>query len=289
MKPKLLTVSTPATNSFSVRQDMMPNINNRWHYHSEVELIQFHMGGGTQFVGDHIKPFTAGDIVLVGANLPHYWKYDDKFYEAKDDPKPFATVIHFNENFWGERFLNLPELKQVKTVLDTAKRGIMIPAEKASPIAKMIKRIEVSDGLERMIALMQSISAIGKFSQSILLSSIGFQFDFSAHETDRINEIYQYSLTHFKGKITLQDIAKIAGLSTNSFCRYFKTRTGKNYVQFLTEIRVGYACKLIIDNRLSIKQICFESGFNNAVCFHKNFKHITGKTPQAYLNEHFRN
>ena len=286
MKPKLLAVNTPATNSFSVRMDMLPNINNQWHYHTEVELIQFHRGGGTQFVGDHIKPFKAGDIVLVGSNLPHYWKYDEKFYKEKDEFKPFATVIHFNENFWGEKFLNLPELKQVKHVLDNARRGIMIPAENAGALTKMIRAILQKDGLERMIVLMETIAAIGKFNHSIQLSSLGFQLNVAAQEADRINEIYQYSLARFKKKITLSEIANIAGLSTNSFCRYFKTKTGKNYIRFLTEIRVGYACKLIIDNRLSIKQICFESGFNNAVCFHKNFKQITGKTPQAYLNEH---
>ena len=286
MKPKLLAVNTPATNSFSVRQDMIPNINNQWHYHTEVELIQFHKGRGTQFVGDHIKPFKAGDIVLVGSNLPHYWKYDDKFFEAKDEWKPFATVIHFNENFWGEKFLNLPELKGIKNVLDNAKRGIMIPGEKAAPLTKMIRNIQQKNGLERMIGLVQTIAAIGRFSHSIQLSSLGFQLNVAAQQTDRINEIYQHSLARFKKKITLHEIANIAGLSTNSFCRYFKTKTGKNYIRFLTEIRVGYACKLIIDNRLSIKQICFESGFNNSVCFHKNFKQITGKTPQAYLNEH---
>jgi YesN/AraC family two-component response regulator len=65
----------------------------------------------------------------------------------------------------------------------------------------------------------------------------------------------------------------------------FQIQDGKTYSQFVTEIRVGHACKLLIDNRISIKQLCFESGFNNFTCFHKNFKMITGKSPQHYQKE----
>ena len=85
---------------------------------------------------------------------------------------------------------------------------------------------------------------------------------------------------------TLDEVAAVAKLVPNSFCRHFKSRTGKTYTQFLTELRIGHACKLLLDNRISIKQLCYESGFNNFTCFHKNFKTITGKTPQLYQREH---
>jgi AraC-like DNA-binding protein len=96
------------------------------------------------------------------------------------------------------------------------------------------------------------------------------------------------NITHFKNKIYLEQVAAVSGLTPNSFCRYFKAKTGKTYSQALLEIRVGYACKLLIENRVSIKHLCFESGFKNFTCFHKNFKQITGKTPQDYPKEHKR-
>ncbi|HEY4207740.1 MAG TPA: helix-turn-helix domain-containing protein, partial [Puia sp.] len=132
----------------------------------------------------------------------------------------------------------------------------------------------------------ECLSAFALTPDPKLLSSIGFQHDFSEEESQRINAIYDYTLRHFSQKIYLEQVAAIVGLVPNSFCRYFKSRTGKTYTQFLTEIRVGHACKLLIDNRISIKQLCFESGFNNFTCFHKNFKMITGKSPQHYQREH---
>lgn len=289
MKPKLLKVANVPDHSFSVRKDLYPFINNRWHYHEELELIHFHEGSGTQFIGDNIKRFGNGDVVLVGSNLPHYWKFDEKYFRKKDGAKALSTVIHFFENFWGDKFINLPETKPIKAILEKAKRGILVQGKDAEKIIVLIEEISNSEGLTRMLALIKCLSAFATAKELTLLSSIGFNFDFSDSENERINAIYNYSLNHFNNEIYLEDIAAIAGMVPNSFCRYFKSRTGKTYSQFLTELRIGQACKLLIENKLSIKQLCFESGFNNFSCFHKNFKAITGKSPQKYQHEYFSN
>jgi AraC-like DNA-binding protein len=286
MKPKLLKVPKTPTHSFSVREDRDPFINNRWHYHAEVELIYFHQGSGTQFVGDHIKRFHSGDIILVGSNLPHYWRYDDAYFKGDKDMSVHSTVIHFSENFWGDPFLQLPETKPIKNLLDKARRGILVNAKEEGKIQEGVEKIRSSEGVGRIIALIECLSAFAGTADLHILSSIGFSHDFSELENDRINAIYDYTFRHFPQKIYLEQVAAVAGLVPNSFCRYFKSRTGKTYTQFLTEIRVGHACKLLIDNRISIKQLCYESGFNNFTCFHKNFKFITGKSPQHYQKEH---
>jgi AraC-like DNA-binding protein len=284
MKPKLLKVPRTPAHSFSVREDRDPFINNRWHYHAEVELIIFHKGSGTQFVGDNIKRFQPGDIILVGSNLPHYWRYDDIFFGQ--EATVHSTVIHFAENFWGDTFLSLPETKPIRSLLERARRGILVSAREEELIPGLVDRIHSAEGIGRIIALMECLSVFASSSRLQMLSSIGFRPDYSESENDRINAIYDYSFRHFTGKIYLGEVASIAGLVPNSFCRYFKSRTGKTYTQFLTEIRVGHACKLLLDNRISIKQLCYESGFNNFTCFHKNFRLITGKSPQSYQKEH---
>jgi AraC-like DNA-binding protein len=288
VKPKLLKVATGPDHSFSVRQDLYPYINNRWHYHTELELIHIHKGSGTQFIGDNIKRFDAGDIVLIGSNLPHYWKFDEKYFEKKGGPKALSTVIHFFENFWGDKFINLPETKPIKTVLEKARRGMAVNGKDAERIRLLIEKINSSEGLTRMMTLIECLSAFASAKNITLLSSMGYNFDFSESENERINAIYNYTLSKFHNEIYLEDIASVAGMVPNSFCRYFKSRTGKTYSQFLTELRVGQACKLLIENKLSIKQLCFESGFNNFTCFHKNFKSITGKSPQKYQQEYLR-
>lgn len=145
-----------------------------------------------------------------------------------------------------------------------------------------MERILSADGPERIMTLFEILLSISRSDEYHALSSMGYQYDFSESENDRINAIYNHTLSHFSQKISLEEIAGIAGMVPNSFCRYFKSRTGKTYSQFLTEIRIGHSCKLLIERNMSIKQLCFESGFMNFSCFHKRFKEVTGQSPQSY-------
>ncbi|NII26687.1 AraC family transcriptional regulator [Pseudoflavitalea sp. X16] len=285
MRPQLLKVSTGPRHSFSVRRDLVPYINNRWHYHPEIELIHFKKGEGTQFIGDSIKRFKSGDIVLVGAHLPHYWRFDDLYFEEDTRVQADIRVAHFGENFWGEQFLHLPENINIKTVLEKARRGLQITGKTRQQVADLLERLLKTDGSERIILLMEALVTIAECKQLTTLSSIGFKHDMVDAENERVNAIYEYSLKNYKRKIQLEEIAAVANISPNSFCRYFKSRTRKTYSQFLIEIRVGQACKLLIENNLSIKQLCYESGFNNFTSFHKYFKMITGKSPLSYQKE----
>ena len=270
---------------------MMPNINNRWHYHKEIELICFHKGRGTQFVGDHVKRFEAGDIVLIGSNLPHYWKYDELCCDetSNQNDKPFSTVIHFYDNFLGEKFQTLPEFSGVNKLIQKAKLGIYIDGHAAQLIMKKIEQIYDLHGPYKILALLESLVDISNINDPVTLASMGFKYDYRESDNERLNVIYDFVLSNFKSKIQLEEVAALAGLVTHSFCRYFKARTGKTFTKFLIEIRIGYACKLIVDDKLDIKQICYESGFNNFSCFHKNFKSVTGVTPKLYRDVRFKN
>jgi AraC-like DNA-binding protein len=284
MRPQLLKVSKGPDRSFSVRRDLFP-INNRWHYHSEIELIHIKKGEGTQFVGDSIKRFEAGDVVLIGSNLPHYWRFDDIYYEEDTTASADVRVSHFNENFWGAQFLELPENNAIKTLLEKARRGLQITGRTRQRVAELLEQLQSAEGPTRLILLIEALNFIANSKQLVQLSSIGFKPELVDTEKDRINAIYEYSIKNFKRKIQLEEIAEVANISPNSFCRYFKSRTRKTYSQFLIELRVGHACKLLIENNHCIKRLCYESGFNNFTSFHKYFKMITGKSPLAYQRE----
>jgi transcriptional regulator GlxA family with amidase domain len=133
--------------------------------------------------------------------------------------------------------------------------------------------------------MIEALAIISSCKQFLQLSSIGFKPDNFVQESDRINAVYEYSLKNFRRKIQLEEIAEVANISPNSFCRYFKSKTRKTYSQFLIELRVGHACKLLIENNQCIKRLCYESGFNNFTSFHKYFKIITGKSPLIYQKE----
>jgi AraC-like DNA-binding protein len=279
MRPQLLKVSSQPGHSFSVRRDLAPDINNKWHFHTEVELLHFKQGHGTQFVGDNISRFRSGDVVLVGANLPHYWRFDEGPVDV--------LVTHFAQNCWGGSFLDLPENVRLKALMDKAKRGLQVEGEAKRDIARLVERLLNSEGMPRMILLMEVLHVLAESDQLLPLASMGFRHNVTGAGHERVNCIYDYSLRHFRRAIQLEEIAAVANISPNSFCRFFKSRTRKTYSRFLLELRVGHACKLLIENNLSIKQICFESGFNNFTGFYKYFKLITGKSPLGYQKLYF--
>jgi|SRR5690606_15504626 len=285
MKPRLLKVSFGPAQSFSVRQDSEPSVNNRWHYHQELELIHFNSGSGMQFIGDSMRRFDKGDILLVGPYLPHYWRFDDLYFE-KPESGVDVRVAHFREDLWGSCFLNLPENKLLKDILEKSKRGIKVNGGSNAVIASLLADMLHEDGAQRLIILTQILLEIAKKGEIELLSSRGFQSRVDQTEEDRLKDVYEYSYRNFHKRIPLDEIAEVANVSPNSFCRFFKSRTHKTYSQFLTEIKVGQACKLLIENRLNVKQVCFSSGFNNFTSFYKSFKDITGRSPLTYQKEY---
>jgi AraC-like DNA-binding protein len=289
MKPQLLKVSSGPAHSFSVRHDVLPDINNRWHCHPELELIYLKKGSGTQFIGDSIKQFKSGDMVLVGPNLPHYWRFDDLYFNSGENNGVEVFVVHFCENFWGDQFLQLPENKLIKVLLEKSKRGLQVTGGTKEKVAVQMAAMLSTDGAERIIMLLKALNAIATSAPSGYMASIGFKYDHKDSENDRLYGSYEYSMQNFRKKIYLDEIAEIAGVSSNSFCRYFKSKTRKTFSQFIIEIKVGHACKLLIEDKLNIKQLCYDSGFNNFSTFHKHFKLVTGKSPLMYQKEFIKN
>jgi AraC-like DNA-binding protein len=282
MRPQLLLVPKGPNQSFSARHDIVPHFLNMWHYHNELELIYIVNGEGTQFIGDHISRFSKGDVLLIGSNLPHYWRCDDNYF--RDIPELFAEakVVHFRQDFFGEHFMNLPELINISAVLKRAEQGLLIKGQTKEKLKPLLLGIQTATSAKKVILLLEMLHVIAISTDLTLLSSSTFQNNYNKSETERLNDIYNYTMSNFKQKISLAEIASIACLSVNSFCRYFKSQTQKTFSQFLTEIRIGYACKLLIENRLTISKICLESGFNNFSNFNRYFKIITGQCPLEY-------
>lgn len=284
MKPQLLTVSTQNSQSFSARVDVAPDVNTRWHYHKEVELIYICKGTGTKFIGDSMTSFAPGQLVMIGSFLPHYWRFDSEFYTDKQ--KVEVLVIHFDPAFLGDTFLSLPENSGLVKLLKNAQRGLMLPNVGRELIDSMINLTSNrATPAERIILLLRILAGLADALTSTLASA-SFEFKTDHTDKDRLKMVYDYTFQHFKRKITLDEIAAVAKVSGNAFCKYFKLRTKKTYQQFVNEIRIGHACKLLQENELNVKEVCYESGFFNFASFHKHFKSIVGMSPLAY-QKHF--
>ncbi|MFZ6011942.1 MAG: AraC family transcriptional regulator [Bacteroidota bacterium] len=285
MKPILRKINIAETSSFSIREDKLPFLYNHWHYHPEIELTLVLKSTGTRLVGDSMESFKSGDLVLLGANLPHMWRNDPHYFTKDKQHRAEAIAIHFNENFCGNSFFQVPEMKSIRQLLEDAKRGLKLRGYAKKIVTEKIKSIVKVTGAQRIIDLLDILRIIAESREYTFLSSVGFINTSDFRDSERIDKIFTYSFSNFHKLITIEDVAKVANVSPYYFCKYFKARTSKRYVEFLNEVRIGHACKLLIENKLSITQICFESGFNNLSNFNRHFKSLLKKTPREYIKE----
>lgn len=282
MKPQLMKIQMDAEHSFNIRHDVAPYFYNHWHYHPELELVHIIRGYGRQFIGDHIHHFKADDMILLGANLPHLWRSDEKFMRKKSSLQVEAIVVHFTPDCFGADFFNLPENRDLLKLFDRAQQGIRVKLQTKLVVAGLMKQLMTARKSERIILMLQILHAVAYSKHTRTVCSKGLAVHYNEAETDRLNDIYQYIMKNFSRDITLEQIAKVAHISPNSFCRYFKSRIKKTFSRFLLEVRVGHACKLLAETPKTIADVCYESGFNNFSNFNRHFKSITGKTPMAH-------
>ncbi|MHA4806761.1 AraC family transcriptional regulator [Flavitalea flava] len=282
MKPHLLKIALHPEQSFTVRNDVVSHFYNKWHYHPELELIHIIKGSGRQFIGDNIHHFKDDDMILLGANLPHLWRSDEKFLKKKTKLKVEAILVHFLPGCLGDHFFRLPENKEIARLLEKAQQGVRVKNNTKKTVAALMHKLLISHGSERIILLLQVLRTIAHSKETKPVCSKDFPFPHHPNESDRMNTIYQYIMDNFSREISLEQIAGIAHLSPHAFCRYFKSRIKKTFSRFLMEVRIGHACKLLAETHKTVAAICFECGFNNFSNFNRHFKSITDRTPLAH-------
>jgi AraC-like DNA-binding protein len=276
MKPLLRKFSIQTDYSFSWQHYSAPHFYNHWHFHPELELLYIVNGTGTRLVGDSVAAFCAGELVLVGANLPHLWRSDDHCENSE------SVVIHILENFAGKDFLQIPEMKSIKDLFQKAQCGLVFEGKTVGMVSKILLGMQHKTGVERVIDLLTILKTISECSEIYALSKFGFNAQNSHSDTERINKIYAYVLSNFSENITVEQMARLANLSTTSFCRYFKKCTNKTFLDFLIEVRIGHARKQLIETDKSVGQISLEVGYNSISNFNSYFKKTTNMTPLAY-------
>ncbi|GAB2603365.1 AraC family transcriptional regulator [Spirosoma areae] len=287
MKPILKIVNTQQSEAFQIMKVNDPYFFPTWHFHPELEIMLVQEGSGIRFVGNSMERFQAGDLVLYGSNIPHLYRSDKEYY-AKDTPLVSrATVVYFKENFLGDSFWQLPPIAPIKKLLALSKRGIKFNGKAKAELQRQIQRLdEQTNSIGRIIDLLSILQLMAETKDYDLLLTSDFTRYVSEDECERINKVYQFIIDNYTENPTLDDVSKVANMSSTAFCRYFKSHTNKTYTQFLNDIKIDNVCRLLLDNKLTISQICFETGFNNFTHFNDQFKKITGSTPKQYQTTH---
>jgi AraC-like DNA-binding protein len=282
MKPRHEKLTLEPKYSFVLQKDSYPYYPTPWHYHPEFELVLVVKSTGKRTVGDHEDYFSDGDLVLMGPNMPHAYQNDPVYYEGNPSLTAEAIVVHFKEDFLGKEFFHLPEMIPVAKLLDKSKFGLKILGNTRKQVAELMHEMEELNGQRRIIHLLSILEILSLSEELQLLANPGFVQKYAVSGDDRITKVHKYIMANFKRDISLADVAEVANMSITSFCRFFKACTRKSFSHFLNEIRVGYACKLLVEEEHNISRICYESGFNNMSNFNRQFKKITSRSPLQY-------
>ncbi|MBO0935034.1 AraC family transcriptional regulator [Fibrella sp. HMF5335] len=280
--------------SFLVKDLTEPHFDPNWHFHPHYQLFLVEQGIGTRFIGDSIKPFGPGDLVMLGPDLPHLWRSDKPYFDPNSGLTTRGLVVYFTDDCLGTGFFDRPEMHRVRLLLDGSRRGLSWSGATHDKAVQALRELVAQPPtFRRVLSLLSLLDELSLTSDTELITSATYTNPMKPADADessassqayrRMQAVHTYVLTHFHEPIRLETVADLAGLSPSSFCRYFKARTNKTFVDFVSEVRIGHACKLLINSSLTITDVCYDSGFRTLSNFNRQFRDVTGQTPSQYL------
>jgi AraC-like DNA-binding protein len=274
---KVLPFKIPKSKDVALiyQEDQGEVLYDKLHQHEEIQLCLIVKGEGTLVVGDTINEYTSGDVLVIGSNLPHVFKSDTSNHESS-----LMLTLFFTKTSFGDDFFLLGDFNEVEKLFQISEAGGKVLSFKEELFNLFISLKEASN-LNRFITFLKIISTILKADVSPLSTFI-YQKKYSDNEGKRMRNIMDYTMSNFNKEIDLDTIAGISNMTTNAFCRYFKQRTNKTYFQFLIEVRIESACRLLKNHDALIAEVSDKSGFKNISNFNRKFKEIKGITPSKY-------
>jgi AraC-like DNA-binding protein len=283
LKPQFLKIAPPANASINLYEQEVPYFATPWHYHPEFEIVLIKKSVGKKYVGSSISEFEPDDLCVIGSLLPHFYKNTQEYYGSDSEMEASSYVIHFREDCFGEAFWGLPEVTRVQDLLLRSKKGLQFGKTVAQQAKPLIAALFQKEATARIIAFLEIIHLLSCTKDYTYLNANSIELRNEA-DSDRIKKVYEFVMQHFKENICLNDAAQLASMSESAFSRYFKKRTRLTFSNFLTGVRVEYACRKLRETEKSIAEIAFESGFNNLSNFNRQFKLLKKMTPFAYKN-----
>ena len=278
MKVYPFKIPKPGNNALIYQEDIEFVFYDKLHQHDEIQISFIEQGNGTLLVGDRISSYTKNDIIIIGSNLPHAFKS-----EPSSKNKSKMLSLFFTETSFGNSFFELDEFSEIKQFFSKSLQGLLIDNNKEG-ITKCFKKLKKATKLERFIVLLDILNLISR-AKSEPISNFAYNKSYSDLEGKKMRDVFEYTIENYHTSIYLKDIANVANMTKNAFCKYFKRRTNKTYISFLTELRIENACKLIHSNEeISISEIAYKVGFNNMSNFNRKFKEIKKITPLKYRN-----
>lgn len=268
------------TQVFRLQHDVLAYFYDKLHQHNELQLMLIEEGEGTVIAGNYVGRFQPGDLFVLGSNQPHVFRSDKQYYSRNSKLTSKSISIYFNEEYFGQRFWNTQEMKSNRLFFHRARKGFRATGKTRVGAGQQMKELcsaQLQDRLVLFFSLLQTL-ALSKDLKPLNKHPAPD----TGIESKRMDDILQFTFRESHRKIYIKEVAEVAHLSTEAFCRYFKLRTRKTYTTFLNDVRVSNACQLLANSEMKVDQVCFETGFQNISNFNRIFKKSTGLTPSRY-------
>jgi len=279
MKVLPFKIPKPKNVSLIYQEDKGKILYDKLHQHEEIQLCAIVKGEGSIVVGDSINEYKSGDVLIIGSNVPHVFKSD-----ISNCSTTFMQTLFFTKTSFGERFFELGDFTEIQQIFSISESGGILTSNKEE-VLKLFLSLKKASNLERFILFLKIVNELLK-AEIKPLSTFIYPRKYSDNEGKRMSNIMEYTINNFQKEISLNTIAEISYMTPNAFCRYFKQRTNKTFFQFLIEVRIENACRLLKNKDLLITEVSEKSGFKNISNFNRKFKDIKGITPSKYRSLH---
>lgn len=282
MKDSILREITPLSDydCFMVFDRYKSEFSYPVHFHPEYELNYIsNAKGAKRIIGDHIDEIDDLELVLIGPNISHCW---EDFHN--NEKQIHEITIQFPADLIGEGLLSKNIFKPIKDLFQHAQRGVAFSRSTIKDVEDKLLTISKKNGFDSILELQSLLFDLATSRNQRLLTNVSFQRANDFNNSENIEKMYNYIKENYHKKIKLEEASKLLNISVVSFTRLIKQHTGKSFIDFLNEMRLGHATRQLIETNTSIAQVCFNCGFNNVSNFNRIFKRKQGVTPSEFRN-----
>lgn len=241
MKPLYQDLPFPIDSHIHYYIEDLPHFIVPWHYHPAIEIMYITRGIGTRFVGDCIEQYEEGDVCMIGPNLPHEWRNDDAYFDKESGLRATCICLFFKREIFDPNFIRLPEMNNIRDLIERSRRGLKFTGKSKLEITWFIRSSVNDVGVRKVTNLLTLLELMATSTEYELLASVGFTNSVNSEDFERFNKVYKFLVKNFATSIRLEEVSTLVGLTPTAFCRYFKERTKKTFVEYLNEMRIGYS------------------------------------------------
>lgn len=282
---RIISFQVPKSQKEFVRfqEDRGKYFYDKLHQHPQLQLTLILEGKGQFLSGDYVGRFQPGDVFFLGENAPHVFRSDPEFFESKTTFSSAGNTVFFDFAALGKALSEVDEFQSLKKFQGYEGLCFQVLEQSAESVKEVLQRFGIHEGLQRLQLAIELLSILDQAGEELVqLNEPAFLGRLSEKDGSRMNQVMQFLLENRFNKITLEQAAFTANLSKEAFCRFFKLRTRKTFSQYLVQLRINEAQKLLQESEMDVSQIAYQVGFENLSYFNRSFKTIVGISPREF-------